>query len=87
MTSDSLWPPLPVAEWRETRDTLQLWTQIVGKVRMVNEAPLSHWWNVPLYVTASGLTTSLIPHPSGVGFQIDFDLRAMMTIRVGRSAD
>ncbi len=76
MTSDSLWPPLPVAEWRETRDTLQLWTQIVGKVRMVNEAPLSHWWNVPLYVTASGLTTSLIPHPSGVGFQIDFDLRA-----------
>lgn len=70
------WPPLPVAEWAPTRDTLQLWTQIVGKVRMVNEPIVNHWWSVPLYVTARGLTTSLISHPSGVGFQIDFDLRA-----------
>jgi hypothetical protein len=65
-----------VAEWQPTRDTLQLWTQIVGKVRMVNEPTVNHWWNVPLYVTAKGLTTSLISHPSGRGFQIDFDLRA-----------
>jgi len=65
---------LPIAAWQGTRDTLQLWTQIVGKVRMEREALLNHWWNVPLYVTARGLTTSLIPHPSGVGFQIDFDL-------------
>ncbi len=67
------WPHLPVTEWAPTRDTLQLWTQIVGKVRMVNTPMINHWWNVPLYVTARGLTTSLIPHPGGTGFQIDFD--------------
>jgi len=65
-----------VAEWEATRDTLQLWSQIVGKVRMVNEPLVNHWWNVPLYVTARGLSTSLISHPSGQGFQIDFDFRA-----------
>ncbi|MDP9226901.1 MAG: DUF5996 family protein [Actinomycetota bacterium] len=73
--SGGRWPSLPLAEWQATRDTLQLWAQVVGKVRMVNEAPLNHWWNVPLYVTARGLTTSLIPHRSGEGFQIDFDLQ------------
>ena len=67
------WPSLPVAEWQATRDTLLLWTQVVGKVRMANEALVNHWWNVPLYVSARGLTTSLVPHRSGVGFQIDFD--------------
>jgi hypothetical protein len=70
------WPPLPLAEWEATRDTLQLWTQIVGKVRMMNEPLVNHWWNVPLYVTARGLTTSLVPHPGGEGFQIDFDFRS-----------
>jgi Family of unknown function (DUF5996) len=55
---------------------LQLWTQIIGKVRMVNTPLLNHWWNVPLYVSATGLTTSLIPHPSGNSFQVDFDLGA-----------
>lgn len=72
----SRWPSLLVAEWEQTRDTLWLWTQIVGKVRMVNEPTVNHWWNVPLYVTARGLTTSLIPHPSGQGFEIVFDLLA-----------
>jgi hypothetical protein len=72
--SSSHWPRLPVAEWTPTRDTLQLWTQIVGKVRMVNTPLINHWWNVPLYVTARGLTTSLVPHPHGTDFQIDFDL-------------
>ena len=70
------WPPLPLTEWQATRDTLQLWTQVVGKVRMASEPTVNHWWNVPLYVSASGLTTSLMSHPSGVGFQIDFDFRA-----------
>jgi hypothetical protein len=69
------WPPLPVAEWTPTRDTLQLWTQIVGKVRMASTPLLNHWWNVPLYVSARGLTTSLIPHGDRA-FQIDFDLIA-----------
>jgi hypothetical protein len=67
------WPSLVVSEWSETRDTLQLWTQIVGKVRMVDEPLVNHWWNVPLYVSARGLTTSLISHPSGLGFEIEFD--------------
>jgi hypothetical protein len=71
----ALWPSLPVAEWTSTRDTLQLWTQIVGKVRMANTPLINHWWNIPLYVTARGLTTSLIPHPEGPAFQIDFDLQ------------
>jgi hypothetical protein len=70
------WPSLPVTEWAATRDTLQLWTQIVGKVRMANTPLINHWWNVTLYVTARGLTTSLIPHPRGPDFQIDFDLQA-----------
>ncbi len=67
------WPSVPVAEWESTRDTLQLYTQVVGKVRMANEPLMNHWWNVPLYVTARGLTTSLMPHPTGPAFQIDFD--------------
>lgn len=69
------WPSIPVEGWADTRDTLQLYTQVVGKVRMVNEPMLNHWWNVPLYVTARGLTTSLMPHPGGTAFQIDFDFR------------
>ena len=66
------WPALPVAEWIDTRDTLQLWTQIVGKIRMVRTPLMSHWWNVTFYVTARGLSTSLIP-ATGRAFQIDFD--------------
>lgn len=67
------WPELPLAEWEKTRDTVQLWTQIAGKVRMANTPLVNHWWNVTLYVTARGLTTSLIEHASGPSFQIDFD--------------
>ncbi|MGB6058169.1 MAG: DUF5996 family protein [Microthrixaceae bacterium] len=67
------WPSIPVADWVDTRDTLQLYTQVVGKVRLANEPILNHWWNVPLYVTARGLGTSLMAHPTGPSFQIDFD--------------
>jgi hypothetical protein len=69
----SPWPPLPVADWSPTRDTLQLWTQVVGKVRLARTDVMSHWWNVPLYVTARGLTTSLVP-AGARSFQIDLDL-------------
>lgn len=72
--SAGCWPALPVADWEDTRDTLQLYTQVVGKVRMANEPFANHWWNVPLYVTATGLTTSLMPHPTGPEFEISFDL-------------
>jgi len=70
--SSASWPPLPVAEWQQTRDTLHLWTQIVGKIRLARTPLLSHWWNVPLTVTARGLSTSMIPTDSG-SFQIEFD--------------
>lgn len=67
-----LLPPLPLAEWRETRDTLWLWTQIVGKVRMALSPPVNHWWHVTLYVSPRGLTTSAVPWPGGL-FEIEFD--------------
>jgi hypothetical protein len=73
VTAERHWPSIPVADWLDTRDTLQLYTQVVGKVRLANEPRLNHWWNVPLYVTARGLTTSLMPHSTGPAFQIDFD--------------
>lgn len=73
MTEHPRWPRIPVADWLDTRDTLQLYTQVVGKVRLVNEPLTNHWWNVPLYITARGLTTQPMPHPTGPVFQIDFD--------------
>jgi hypothetical protein len=69
------WPALPLAQWEDTRDTVQLWLQIIGKVRMSSTPLINHWWNVPFYVTARGLTTSLMWHRGGQGFQIDVDLR------------
>lgn len=60
------WPDLPLAGWRETRDTLHLWTQIVGKVRLALAPMVNHWWQVPLYVDARGLTTSAMPYRGGV---------------------
>ena len=70
------WPSIPVVGWQDTRDTLILYTQVVGKIRLANEPLVNHWWNTTLYVTARGLTTSLMPHPSGQAFQIDFDFLA-----------
>jgi len=69
-----LWPELPVAEWEATRDTVHLWTQIVGKVRMALEPPLNHWWHTTLYVSPSGLTTGMMPTAGG-GAQFSFDFR------------
>jgi hypothetical protein len=70
------WPSIPVAGWQDTRDTLHLYTQVVGKIRLANEPLVNHWWNTTLYVTATGLTTSLMPQPTGRAFQIDFDFCA-----------
>src|SRR6202050_5871867 len=67
------WPELPTADWRETYETLHLWSQIVGKIRYVRAPWLNHSWHVALYVTARGLTTSPIPDGTRT-FQIDFDL-------------
>jgi hypothetical protein len=66
------WPELPTAAWRATYETLHLWTQIVGKIRLARAPWLNHSWHVALYVTARGLTTSPIPDGART-FQIDFD--------------
>src|SRR3984893_16997488 len=66
------WPALPYAPWKDTAATLQLWTQIVGKIRLARSAWLNHSWHVVLYVTARGLTTSPIPDGTR-SFQIDLD--------------
>lgn len=66
------WPRLRVDDWVETRDTLHLWMQIIGKIRLAHAPMLNHWWQVPLYVTPRGLTTSAIPYGEGA-FDIEFD--------------
>jgi uncharacterized protein DUF5996 len=70
--SPGCWPALPLDAWQGTRDTLHMWTQIVGKVRLALTPKINHWWNVALYVTARGLTTSVIPYGERV-FEIEFD--------------
>jgi hypothetical protein len=70
-----VWPPLPFDAWRDTWATLHLWSQVVGKVRLVQSPWTNHSWHVPLYGTPRGLTTSAMPH--GVrSFAIDFDFIA-----------
>jgi hypothetical protein len=66
------WPRFPVEGWDETGPTLHLWTQIVGKLRMVLSPPVNHYWHAPLYVSVRGLTTSPIPYGSQ-SFDIEFD--------------
>ena len=69
---DRRWPALPFEAWEPTRATLHMWTQIVGKIRLALSARVNHFWQTPLYVSARGLTTSLIPCESG-SFEILFD--------------
>jgi len=69
------WPALPLDSWRETCATLHMWTQIVGKVRLRLTPLVNHWWNVPLYVTPRGLTTSTISYGSRA-FQLTFNFQA-----------
>lgn len=66
------WLEAPVTGWLETCQTIQMWTQIVGKIRLVQTPLTNHFWNVPLYVSARGLTTSAMPYEKGV-FEIEFD--------------
>ncbi|MBD3162389.1 MAG: hypothetical protein GF346_08600 [Candidatus Eisenbacteria bacterium] len=85
------WPSLPLDSWRETYETLHLWTQIVGKIRMECMPWINHSWHVPLYVSARGLATSLIPREPH-DFEIEFDfhehrLRIATTRATARSFD
>ncbi|HEX3248606.1 MAG TPA: DUF5996 family protein [Pyrinomonadaceae bacterium] len=66
------WPALPLEEWENTRATLHMWTQIVGKVRLEQTPLVNHWWNVPLYVSARGLTTTAMPYEERF-FEMEFD--------------
>src|SRR2546429_8660235 len=66
------WPSLPFADWEKTCDTLHMWTQIVGKTRLALTPLQNHWWNVTLYVTPRGLTTSPIPFQRA-SFDVEFD--------------
>jgi hypothetical protein len=66
------WPELRAAAWRDTRATLHLWTQIVGKIRLAETPWLNHSWHAALYLTARGLTTSPVPHGDRA-FEIEFD--------------
>ena len=66
------WPALPLNSWQDTRATLHMWTQIVGKIRMRLTPLVNHYWNVPLYVTSRGLTTSRIPYGER-SFELWFD--------------
>lgn len=66
------WPPLPLSQWRDTCDTLHMWTQVVGKTRLELTPLMNHWWNVPFYVTPRGLTTSPVPYGYRT-FEAEFD--------------
>jgi len=68
----NLWPELPLEAWKDTYATLHVWTQIVGKIKLALCPKLNHWWEVPLYVSSLGLTTSPIPYNGGI-FEIQFD--------------
>ncbi len=68
-----MWPELTLAPWEDTRRTFHMWTQIVGKIRMALEPMANHWWQVPLYVSARGLTTSLM-HAGPTGLELELDL-------------
>ena len=70
--SELVLPPLPLSQWQATYDTLHMWTQIVGKVRLEQCPSTNHWWGVALYTTANGLTTSPIPY-ADESFEIRFD--------------
>ena len=71
-TTGHAWPALPFIGWQDTCATLHMWTQVVGKIRLALEPMVNQWWQVPLYVTTTGLTTSPMPYGSR-SLQIDFD--------------
>jgi hypothetical protein len=73
------WPHLSLDSWKETYATLHMWTQIVGKVRLSLTPLVNHWWNVPLYVTARGLTTSRMPYGNR-SFELWFDFQRHLLV-------
>ena len=74
MTDIDAWPELPIAEFQDTRDTLHMWTQIVGKVSLALAPMVNHWWATTFRVSANGLRTPLLPYRDG-GIEMEFELR------------
>src|SRR5215469_12827510 len=72
MGDANTWPRLRLADWADTKDTLHMWTQIVGKVRMAHTPMSNHWWSATLYVTPRGIGTSTIPY-GPAAFDLEFD--------------
>jgi hypothetical protein len=72
LSSTDRWLPLPLAAWQDTYETLHLWTQIIGKIRVALAPKMNHWWHSTLYVTPRGLTTGTMPDGFR-SFQITFD--------------
>jgi Family of unknown function (DUF5996) len=86
-SADPIWPDLNYAAWRETLQTLHLWTQIVGKIRLTLTPWLNHGWQAPLYVTARGLGTSPIPIGTEI-FEIEFDfIGHRLAVRTSQGAE
>jgi hypothetical protein len=81
LLTNNQWPALPLAEWKDTYDTLQRWTQIVGKIRLALTPMVNHWWNSTLYITPHGLTTSTMYY-NGRLVQIDFDFLSHLLLIV-----
>jgi hypothetical protein len=73
--TNTIWPSLPLAAWQDTYETLHLWTQILGKIRLALSPQINHWWHSTLYVTPRGLTTSTIPYGTRT-FEMSFDFLA-----------
>ena len=86
-TQPESWPALPLEAWQDTYATLHMWTQIVGKVRLAQSPLINHWWEVPLYIGARGLTTSAIPYQRGI-FEVEFDfLQHNLVIKTSEGRD
>jgi len=85
--SPECWPALPFASWQATCETLHMWTQIVGKVRLALTPLVNHFWNVPFYVSQCGLTTSSIPYRGGA-FELEFDfMEHQLVLRVAEGRE
>ena len=72
MDKEKLFPPLALNEWEDSNNTLHLYFQIIGKIKLALNPPRNHWWHVPLYVSSRGITTGAVPY-RGWNFSIDFD--------------
>src|SRR6202041_1030692 len=80
------WPVLPLADWRATYAPLHMWSQIIGKTRLALAPMENHWWQVALYVTSRGLTTSPMPY-GNFSFSVEFDfITHQLSVRTSRGA-